>query len=163
MIRKLVAVLVLGSFVLTGCGGGADRPAMVPVSGTVSYNGSPVEGATVTFAAGTSARSSTGVTDSGGKFRLTTFDTNDGAPAGEYTVTIAKFEADASSLDSSVGSSPEKMKEMMAKQQALMSGKAVADKPKAKLPTKYADGKTSGEARKVVAGESNDFKFDLTD
>ena len=162
MIRKLVAVLVLGASVVTGCGGGADRPAMVPVSGTVNYNGSPVEGATVTFSAGTSARSSTGVTDSSGKFKLTTFDTNDGAQAGEYIVTIAKFEA-AATMDSSAGSSPEKMKEMMDKQKAMMSGAAPVEQPKAKLPTKYADGKTSGETRKVVVGESNDFKFDLTD
>ena len=162
MIRKLVAVLVLGTSLLTGCGGGADRPAMVPVSGTVNYNGSPVEGATVTFAAGTSARSSTGVTDSSGKFKLTTFDTNDGAPVGEYIVTIAKFEAEAG-VDSAAGSSPEKMQEMMAKQGALMSGKAVAEAPKAKLPTKYADGATSGETRKVVAGETNDFAFTLAD
>lgn len=162
MIRKLVAVLVLSTFALTGCGGGADRPAMVPVSGTVNYNGSPVEGATVTFAAGTSARSSTGVTDSSGKFRLTTFDTNDGAPAGEYTVTIAKFEAEAG-IDMSAGSSPEKMKEMMDQQRAMMSGAAPVIAPKAKLPAKYADGKTSGEKRKVVAGDTNDFTFTLTD
>ena len=162
MIRKLVAVLVLGTSVLTGCGGGADRPAMVPVSGTVNYNGSPVEGATVTFAAGTSARSSSGVSDSSGKFKLTTFDSNDGAPVGEYVVTIAKFDAEAGT-DTAAGSSPEKMKEMMDKQKALMSGQTVADKPKAKLPAKYADGKTSGETRKVVAGEANDFTFTLTD
>ncbi len=162
MIRSLVAVLVLGTSVLTGCGGGADRPAMVPVSGTVNYNGGPVEGATVTFAAGTSARSSSGTTDASGKFKLTTFDTNDGAPVGEYIVTIAKFEAEAG-VDSGAGSTPEKMKEMMEKQQALMSGKAVAETPKAKLPTKYAEGKTSGETRKVVAGEANDFTFTLTD
>lgn len=161
MIRKLVAVLVLGTSVLTGCGG-AERPAMVPVSGTVNYNGSPVEGATVTFAAGTSARSSSGESDSSGKFKLTTFDTNDGAPVGEYVVTIAKFDAEAGT-DTAAGSSPEKMKEMMEKQQALMSGQAVADKPKANLPLKYADGKTSGETRKVVAGEANDFTFTLTD
>ena len=107
MIRKLVAVLVLGTSLLTGCGGGADRPAMVPVSGTVNYNGSPVEGATVTFAAGTSSRSSNGVSDSSGKFKLTTFDTNDGAPVGEYVVTIAKFDAEAAT-DTAAGSSPEK-------------------------------------------------------
>jgi len=162
MIRKLVAVLVLGTSVLAGCGGGADRPAMVPVSGTVNYNGSPVEGATVTFASETSPRSSTGETDSSGKFRLTTFDTNDGAPAGEYIVTITKFEAEAT-MDTSAGGSPEKMKEMMDKQRSMMSGAAAVPVPKAKLPTKYADGKTSGEKRKVVAGDANDFNFTLTD
>lgn len=162
MSRVLVTCLFFGSSLLLGCGGGADRPAMVPVSGTVNYNGSPVEGATVTFAAGTSARSSSGLTDSSGKFKLTTFDTNDGAPVGEYVVTIAKFEQEVG-MDASAGSSPEKMKEFMAKQQGMMSGQAPVEKPKAKLPVKYADGKTSGETRKVVAGDTNDFTFTLSD
>lgn len=163
MNRGIFVCFVLGSSVLIGCGGGSDRPEMIPVSGTVTYNGAPVEGATVSFgSAGAKNRSPSGVTDSSGKFKLTTFDTNDGASVGDYVVTIAKFEAEAAT-DMAAGSSPEKMKEMMDKQQAMMSGKAAAEKPKAILPTKYADGKTSGETRKVVAGEANDFTFALTD
>lgn len=163
MNRVLVACFVLGASALTGCGAGADRPALVPVSGTVTYNGTPVDGATVTF--GTSdaaARSPSGVTDSSGRFKLTTYDTNDGAPVGEYTVTIAKFEA-AEGVSTDMGSSPEKMKEFMAKQTGQMSGQATVEAAKAKLPAKYADGKTSGEKRKVVAGDTNDFNFTLTD
>lgn len=159
---RVPLLFVLCTVFLTGCGDSAARPVLIPVSGTVNYNGSPVEGATVTFATATSARSSSGETDSSGKFRLTTFDTNDGAPVGDYVITIAKFEAEAT-VDTSAGSSPEKMKEMMDKQKAMMSGVAPVTVPKAKLPLKYADGKTSGEKRKVIAGEANDFAFTLTD
>lgn len=163
MIRKLAVVFVLGASVLTGCGGGADRPELVPVSGTVNYKGSPVDGATVTFSTEKSARSSSGVTDSSGKFKLTTFDTNDGAPIGEHVVTIAKAEAAGEGDMQTAGKTPEQMKEMMDKQKARMQANFAEGPAKMILPTKYADGKTSGEKRTVVAGDSNDFKFDLTD
>ncbi len=162
MIRTLIVVFALSTSVLTGCGG-ADRPELVPVSGTVNYKGSPVEGATVTFATEKAARSSSGVTDASGKFRLTTFDTNDGAPIGEHVVTISKVEAQAANGMQSSSATPEQMQEMMAKQTGQMKGKMEDVAPKMILPTKYADAKTSGEKRTVAAGDANDFKFELND
>jgi len=47
----LVPVLVVISSGLVGCGSGdeTDRIKLVPVSGTVTHNGKPLEGATLTF------------------------------------------------------------------------------------------------------------------
>ncbi len=165
MVRRRSLLFFLFTFVLIGCGDSASRPALTPVTGTVIYQDKPVEGATVTFSTESSSRSSSGVTDSNGKFSLTTFDTNDGAPVGQHVVTIAKAEAQADSSASStgLGKSPEEMKAMMAQQKAKMQASFAAGPAKMVLPAKYADAKTSGETRTVAAGDSNDFKFDLKD
>jgi hypothetical protein len=160
MLRTLVATLILVLPCLPGCGGGADRPALLPVSGTVLFKGQPVEGATVSFSNEKASRSAQGVTDANGKFKLTSYDTNDGAIAGEHVVTISK--AAAVSDDSQMTQA--NAMEMMKKKMDGMKGKNMSDqKPEMLLPAKYADGKTSGEKRTVKSGDSNDFKFELTE
>jgi hypothetical protein len=88
-IRRLpltgLALLVAAS----GCGGSLTP---VPVSGTVTLDGKPVEGATVTFHAvgnDKEGKPATGETDKTGTFRLRT-GTADGARPGEYKVVILK-------------------------------------------------------------------------
>jgi len=74
-----------------GCGG---KYQPVPVSGRVTLNDKPVEGATVTFVAVGDAREGRpahGVTDKDGLFRLSTLGTEDGALRWEYKVVIHKF------------------------------------------------------------------------
>ncbi|MGQ0636681.1 MAG: hypothetical protein ACT4QC_18885 [Planctomycetaceae bacterium] len=71
---------------LAGCGG-ADRPALAPVSGVVRYDGEPIEKISVSFVPRKGA-ASIGVSDAEGKFRLTTFDENDGAILGNHAVTV---------------------------------------------------------------------------
>ena len=161
MIRALVLTLVLTTPFLVGCGGGASgRPDLHKVTGTVTFKGSPVEGANVTFSSATSPRSATGATDASGKFSLTTFDTNDGAVVGEHAVTITKV----ASGNESGAMSEANAKEMMAKNMGTMgAGKSAETMPEMELPAKYADAKTSGEKRTVSASETNDFKFDLTE
>lgn len=80
---------------IVGCGPGAST---VPVSGTVTQNGKPVEGATVTFLRGggdiSKGELAIGKTDASGKFELTTHfgskSSAAGAPPGEYKVTVSK-------------------------------------------------------------------------
>lgn len=162
MIRALVVTLVLVTPSLVGCGGDSGRPDLEPVRGTVTFKGSPVEGATVTFFNEKSPRSAQGRTDSSGKFQLTTFDTNDGAVVGEHVVTISKVEAAAEGAMSS-GMSPDQIMEKMKEQTDKMKGNLTESVPKATLPGKYADVKTSGEKRTVVENDANDFKFELTE
>jgi hypothetical protein len=159
MIRTLFLLTVLLTPCLVGCGEGASaRPTLYPVTGTVTLNGVPVEGANVTFACEKAPRSATGVTDATGKFSLTSYDTNDGAIAGDHVVTISKVAAQAQGATISEANA----KEMMAKNiGAMSSGKTSEMKPEMVLPEKYADAKTSGEKRTVSATEANDFKFDL--
>ena len=81
-----VGVLVF-AIVSPGCGSG--RLATLPVTGTVTFRGQPVAGAAVNFLSETGP-AAWGSTDQQGRFQLTTFDTNDGAAAGSYGVTISK-------------------------------------------------------------------------
>lgn len=161
MFRSLVAILVLLTPCIVGCGGGSTgRPDLVPVQGTVNFKGAPVEGATVTFTSDKSPIPASGVTDASGKFKLTSYDTSDGAIAGDHTVTIMKVAAAAATP----ALTQENMKEKMANDIGMMSkGKTSEIKPELVLPAKYADAKTSGEKRTVVKGEANDFKFDLAE
>src|SRR5258708_5235562 len=97
--RSVLLVLCMAVLVAVvgGCGG-AKPPALntVPVTGTVTHNGQPLEGATVTFypAESMSGKSAGGTTDNAGKFTLKTLvggtTMADGAMAGEYNVTVAK-------------------------------------------------------------------------
>ena len=76
---------------IAGCSG-ANHPATAPVSGTLKYKGSPVEGATVIFSPAAGGRPATGHTDAQGHYALSMFDENDGAVPGDYQVTVAKSE-----------------------------------------------------------------------
>ena len=76
-----------------GCQGGG-LSGLVPCSGIVTLDGNPVEGATVLLVPGGSGdqRNAIGITDSAGKFRMTTLKENDGAFPGTYAVTVTKYE-----------------------------------------------------------------------
>ncbi|MCA9087832.1 MAG: carboxypeptidase regulatory-like domain-containing protein [Planctomycetaceae bacterium] len=79
-----------------GCGG-AGRPKLVAVEGTVTLNGAPLEGATIMFMpvdAGSAdfQRPSTAVTDAQGKFVASTYTTGDGLAIGKYQLGIEKKE-----------------------------------------------------------------------
>src|SRR5687767_5188166 len=84
---------LVGLTVLLGATAGCDgRRTPVAVSGTVTLDGKPVEGATVTFhlvGDDTEGRPATGQTDKTGTFRLTTGG-EDGARPGEYKVVVVK-------------------------------------------------------------------------
>lgn len=61
----------------------------LPVTGNVTLiGGGPVEGATVRFESIGGGPNATGVTDANGDFQLTTDSPDDGAPTGEYNVTV---------------------------------------------------------------------------
>ncbi|MBW3598603.1 MAG: carboxypeptidase-like regulatory domain-containing protein [Planctomycetes bacterium] len=83
-----LAVVVLG-----GCGGSGLDTA--PVTGTVTLDGEPLSGATVTFVperTGMEAPSSQGMTDAQGRYALSVVATGDeGAVIGQHQVTINVF------------------------------------------------------------------------
>ena len=82
-----VCVLLLAVAMLIGCGDG--RPKRVSVTGTVTYQNKPVEGARVTFVC-TGARPASSTTDSEGRFQLGTYGLDDGAVLGTHAVTVVK-------------------------------------------------------------------------
>src|SRR5262245_49337692 len=93
--RHLLAVVCAGGLVVAaGCGGG---PKAIPVSGTATLDGQPLEGFLISFnpdaAKGNSAQvQCAGRIGGDGRYSLTTDDGSKqkpGAPAGWYKVTIS--------------------------------------------------------------------------
>jgi hypothetical protein len=75
-----------------GCGG--DGVKLVPVAGTVTLDGKPLEGATLSFvpaAGSTVSTSGTDITGPEGNFQMT-FKGRSGLAPGKYTVLISKTE-----------------------------------------------------------------------
>jgi hypothetical protein len=90
--RSCIALL-LAALACSSCGK-VSRRACYPVQGKVFYRGKPAAGATVFLhpAQAPDAQEEwyepAGVVEADGSFRLTTYETEEGAPAGEYSVTI---------------------------------------------------------------------------
>lgn len=78
-----------GIATLSGCSDG--RPALYPAQGTVVFSsGGPVRNATIEFVPNAAGPSPRGRIDAKGRFSLGTYETNDGAPAGETRVVALK-------------------------------------------------------------------------
>jgi hypothetical protein len=132
---------------LAGCGSktpAVEHPKTVPVTGTVTYKGAPVEGAAVVFKPESSQeRGAVGTTDSEGHFKLMTYEPNDGAIPGLFLVEISKTEVPKTELtDNSLAETPP-VKEL--------------------LPVKFKSIKTSKLSADVKDSGTNDFTFALTD
>ncbi len=129
---------------LSGCIGTSQGPETVEVTGKVTMEGSPVEGANVVFHpvdGGERALASQAVTDAQGRFRLATHmgggKFKPGIVPGQYDVAINKL--DTAAISSTFAP------------------------PKNLLPKEYASPKTSGLTANVAPGQDNDFEFSLTD
>ncbi len=76
-----------------------DRKKVYPVKGTVVLDGCPVPGAMLVFYHAAPDKKlvpvANGVTEPDGSFVLSTYGTFDGAPAGEYLVTVSQFQPPA--------------------------------------------------------------------
>lgn len=144
-IRRTVVFLgvALATLVLvTGCGPG--KPATVPVSGTVTLDGSPLEGAAVTFTPAAGGRLATGTTDASGKFTLMTFVAGDGAIAGSHKVGVSKMEAGATP-QADPNSPPGTML-------SGPPGAGGSQPPKSLIPKKYSNPEKSGITVEVKSG-----------
>jgi len=132
-----VASCLAIAFVM-GCGG-TNRPETVPISGLVTFNGEPVNGATVTFYP-ENGRPASGRTDSEGVYQLTTFEPNDGALPGTHRVAIIK------TTSSTPSNSPDEL--------------ATIERI---IPEKYASEASSGLAATVVVNQEAPIDFNLAD
>lgn len=129
-----------------------NRPTTYPVTGTVTHNGKPAEGAMVRFELADGSRSAIGKTDANGKFTLTTFSASDGALAGQYRVAILKYET-----LSPTPSSKSEEEYVPPEAAGFVQQETI---PKNLLPSKYADVKTSGLTATV--GEKGENRFDFS-
>ena len=87
--RVLLAVTCLSSL-LGGCSSQLPKGAVpvFAVSGTLTHQSKPMNGAIITFYPAQSQLTAQATADALGKYSLTTYLSNDGAAAGEYSVTI---------------------------------------------------------------------------
>jgi len=145
----LVAGLVT---ILAGCSGKGPGD-FAHVSGTVTLNGVPVEGAKVTFVSTTEAKgqvqeSFSTTTDSSGKYMIAGYGRNPGIPPGMYKVTISKLimkNGKAASAEEGFDST-----------QLEMSGMG-----KNELPKEYAEVGSTKLTATLDSGKNKDVNFDL--
>jgi hypothetical protein len=131
-IRPLYLAPLVTAFIVAGCGTPAG-PECEPVKGSITFNGKPLAEAIVVLhpadgdVAGNQKPMAT--TDAGGNFELTTFTRNDGAPVGDYAITIELRAVETG------GEEP------------VRTGRNL-------LPPRYAKPETSGLKYMVVEGEN---------
>jgi hypothetical protein len=89
-IKTAVVLFVLAAAALTGCHSNA--AALNPVEGQIIVNGRPLPNAQVVLRSDNpDVPVAQGQTDAEGKFSLTTFNKHDGAPEGDFRVTVAYY------------------------------------------------------------------------
>ena len=93
MIRRVLlgTAVAMSLTLLVGCGG-SGNPKTYAVSGKVMFRGKPCDGALVVFHPTAKGRENdpkpVATVAEDGTYKLTTFEANDGAPEGDYGVTI---------------------------------------------------------------------------
>lgn len=147
----LAGLGIITLFSVAGCGGSdADNPPTYETTGTVTYNGEPVEGAHVTYRSdGDPVHIAYGTTDAQGHFALTTFEKGDGAVEGKYAVKIMKLEEKTGGAEA--GSAPPG------------GPTAAPPPPKSLIPQRYSDFDTSGFTATVTPDGPNTEQFELTE
>lgn len=95
MFRVITTILSLVAASSLGCS--TEEPTLIPgrnptipVHGTITLDGTPIEGATVMFFSEKLMITSYGKTDASGQYHLTTYEPGDGAPVGRYQVSVKK-------------------------------------------------------------------------
>jgi hypothetical protein len=157
----------------SGCGDapeGGSNVKLAEAGGIVTYNGSPLAGATVTFIPDTGPIS-IATTDLAGKFKLSTGATP-GVAIGKCKVTVMAVEGGGKSAapespvaTNSKPANPEDMKKMMGGAKAKMVDNAGGNEaPKSIIPEFYGKATTSKLSFTVEADTSkNQFTIDLKD
>ena len=128
---------------VVGCSGKKDEgPARVKATGSVTYKGQPVEGASVVLAPEPPGQHpATAVTDSSGQFALGTNEAGDGAVPGKYKVGVSKNQV-SSSAAPAMGEND-------------YSPEGIKTTTKSLLPAKYGNPNKSGLTAEIRDGEDN--------
>jgi len=157
-----LTTVAAGLFVLALAGCNPDR-RYTKVSGTITYNGQVVEGASVSFLpVSPDAEPAAGRTDASGTYTLTSVYAVKGGKGvlpGEYTVLVMKSEMPPDPLVALFEQGKITSEELERRQSARMVGL----RPIELLPIKYMQPGTTGLKATVEQGKDNTFDFDLTD
>ncbi|QDT98886.1 DUF4198 domain-containing protein [Gimesia aquarii] len=148
--RSLLIIVLFISFGCTACSGTSEdkwtkqRPETYPVTGTVNFEGKPLEGATIVFRSSSGEpQAAVGRSNAEGEFQLRTFEDGDGAIAGEHTVSITCVKTEGPPAGANLDEVDVVVKEVSL------------------IPEKYGDFKKSGLSAKVSKENENVFNFDL--
>src|SRR5262245_16978190 len=147
-----VSTWVTVGIVLTGCSN-SSRPPTYPVTGTVTLQGKPVAGAAITFVPTGEGDAASAITDSEGKYALTTWEARDGARPGEYRVKVSK--QDVAAVD------PSKLVQNLTieeEQRIYVESKKSPPPARSLIPSKFENEQTSGLVYKV---ENKPTTFDI--
>lgn len=148
---KLRLVVALSCVpIAIGCGSRPGPQAkveiVVPVSGTLTYQGNPLESYQISFLPMDGRRPAMGTTDAAGKFTLGTNKVGDGAPPGTHKLTIVWLAPPSTDAPG---------------QETIIDDPALLPKPKIQIPDKYSNSDTSGLTQEVPAGGLKDLKIEL--
>jgi len=136
----LASIVLVSIAAFAGCGP-TTGAGTVPATGTVTMDGRPLSGASVTFQpiGGDARLTSQATTDEAGKFELGTYagggKFQPGIAPGKYAVAITKLDTAAI--------------------------RDTLSPPKNLLPPRYADPASSQLTAEVIDGKPNDFEFPL--
>jgi hypothetical protein len=85
-------LIAVGIPLLVGCANDG-RPETYPVTGTITWQGKPLAGATIVFVPGPDGGEGAAATsDADGKFAVSTYASGDGARPGQYRLRVMKYE-----------------------------------------------------------------------
>ncbi len=144
----LLAVAVLSATTI-GCG----SPRRVPVTGAITLDGKPVEGASVMFVPIEHGPAATGVTDAEGRYRLATIN-EEGAAPGEYRVSVVKADYKGAPADKGGVEDVKAFKSEGAEAESRLRVEHA-------LPKVYSDAEKSG-LKATVTAQGGSFTFSLT-
>lgn len=160
----LCFVMTLSLLTAFGGCGGSDKPDTVPVSGKVTLDGVPVDGASVMFRPEGPGRPGTAMTDGNGMYSLSSYgEPNDGAVPGVYTVAVIKIGGPGAFA--LTGSAPPQSDPNALSPIAGPSGDTTAAKvPETEyfVPKKYTDPSTSGLKMTIPEGGSDKVNLELS-
>lgn len=163
---RLLLVLVLATLagISSGCGDSQPAPPpTIPVTGTVTLDGSPLEGASVVFSDGVGI-TALGETDAAGRFALKTrFNSGqeaEGAPPRKYRVTIKKLIPPKGMSEDEYVAMRERYRDKVEKGEKTTAADRVP--PKIQLiPRKYSSPMETVLEVTVKPGDNRDFPFML--
>lgn len=160
--RACCCLILTGTLAVlaTGCGGGEDAANRVEtynVSGTITMGGEPVADAAVVFSPQGDQPAATGRTNDQGKFTsLRTYQSGDGAAAGDYVVVVSK----SSGGGPEIGHDPQNSESVDPAQFQHSEGGGQQGND-SEFPQKYATKETSDLTATVTADGDNTFQFEL--
>ncbi|QDU23277.1 carboxypeptidase-like regulatory domain-containing protein [Urbifossiella limnaea] len=159
MLRWRFPALAAGLLALaTGCSGSKDG-SFATVSGVVSVDGTPVDGAKVTLYStaevdGKPGASYSSLTDSSGKYLIATTGKDPGIPPGVYKVTVTKF-------DGKFAAGAEGMDAGQTDAMVSDTGGGAKGGPTNLLPKEYATVATSKLSATLDVGKNEGVNFAL--